>query len=173
VPGRMQRVAVERDTPATGLPEVVVDYAHTPDALEKALRALLPWAAQRQGQLWCVFGCGGNRDATKRPLMAAVAQRYAGAIVLTSDNPRDESPATILAQMASGLSSQSRAMQIEDRAQAIAYAIQQAKSQDVVLLAGKGHEDTQEIRGQKLPFSDLAHARSALATRAAQQGMPA
>jgi len=173
VPGRMQRVAVERDTPATGLPEVVVDYAHTPDALEKALRALLPWAAQRQGQLWCVFGCGGNRDATKRPLMAAVAQRYAGAIVLTSDNPRDESPATILAQMASGLSSQSRAMQIEDRAQAIAYAIQQAKSQDVVLLAGKGHEDTQEIRAQKLPFSDLAHARSALATRAAQQGMPA
>ena len=166
VPGRMQRVVFESKWP---LPEVVVDYAHTPDALEKALRALLPWAAQRQGQLWCVFGCGGNRDASKRPLMAAVAQRYANQVVLTSDNPRDESPAAILAQIASGLTSQNRAMQIEDRAQAIAYAVQQAKTQDVVLLAGKGHEDTQEIQGRKLAFSDLAQARLALATRAQRE----
>ena len=162
VPGRMQRVVFESKTP---LPEVVVDYAHTPDALEKALRALLPWAAQRQGQLWCVFGCGGNRDASKRPLMAAAAQQYAGQVVLTSDNPRDESPAAILAQIAIGLSSPNRAMQIEDRAQAIRYSIQQAKPQDVVLLAGKGHEDTQEIQGRKLAFSDVTHAQSALATR--------
>ncbi len=162
VPGRMQRVVFDSKNL---LPEVVVDYAHTPDALEKALRALQPWAANRQGQLWCVFGCGGNRDALKRPLMAAVAQRYAGQMVLTSDNPRDEAPATILAQIASGLSSQNRAMQIEDRAEAIAYAIQQAKTQDVVLLAGKGHEDTQEIQGRKLPFSDVAQAQLALATR--------
>ena len=165
VPGRMQRVVFDRKAPSIDLPEVVVDYAHTPDALEKALRALLPWSAHRQGQLWCVFGCGGNRDATKRPLMAAVAQRYAGQIVLTSDNPRDESPAAILAQMASGLSSQNRAMQIEDRAEAIAYAIQQANAQDVVLLAGKGHEDTQEIQGRKLAFSDINQAQLALATR--------
>jgi UDP-N-acetylmuramoyl-L-alanyl-D-glutamate--2,6-diaminopimelate ligase len=102
-------------------------------------------------------------------LMAAVAQRYAGQMVLTSDNPRDESPAAILAQISSGLSSQNRAMQIEDRAQAIAYAVQQAKTQDVVLLAGKGHEDTQEIQGRKLAFSDLAQARLALATRAQRE----
>jgi UDP-N-acetylmuramyl-tripeptide synthetase len=166
VPGRMQRVVFESKN---SLPEVVVDYAHTPDALEKALRALQSWAAHREGQLWCVFGCGGNRDPMKRPLMAAVAQRHADQIVLTSDNPRDESPATILAQMASGLSSQNRAMQIEDRAQAIAYAIQQAKTQDVVLLAGKGHEDTQEIQGRKLPFSDITQAQLALAMRVQQE----
>ena len=97
--------------------------------------------------------------------MAAAAQQYAGQVVLTSDNPRDESPAAILAQIAIGLSSPNRAMQIEDRAQAIRYSIQQAKPQDVVLLAGKGHEDTQEIQGRKLAFSDVTHAQSALATR--------
>jgi UDP-N-acetylmuramyl-tripeptide synthetase len=165
VPGRMQRVVFEGQTLSPGLPEVVVDYAHSPDALEKALRALQAWAEQRRGQLWCVFGCGGNRDALKRPLMGAVAQQHAGQIVLTSDNPRDESPAAILAQIASGLSSLNRAIQIEDRAEAIAYTVQQAKPQDVVLLAGKGHEDTQEIQGRKLAFSDVAQAQLALATR--------
>jgi UDP-N-acetylmuramyl-tripeptide synthetase len=166
VPGRMQRVVFDNKTE---LPEVVVDYAHTPDALEKALHALKPWAAQRQGQLWCVFGCGGNRDASKRPLMGSVAQQHAHHIVLTSDNPRDESPTAILADIASGLSLRHLVMQIEDRAQAIAYAVAQSKTQDVVLIAGKGHEDTQEIQGRKLPFSDSRHAQLALAQRAQQE----
>ncbi|MFM8900648.1 MAG: UDP-N-acetylmuramoyl-L-alanyl-D-glutamate--2,6-diaminopimelate ligase [Burkholderiales bacterium] len=166
VPGRMQRVVPEGKAPA---PDVVVDYAHTPDALEKVLRALAPRAAARQGQLWCVFGCGGNRDASKRPVMAAVAEQHAQHVVLTSDNPRDESPAAILAQVAAGLSSPNRAVQIEDRARAIAYAIAQAKTQDVVLLAGKGHEDSQEIQGRKWPFSDSAQAQQALAARTAAQ----
>jgi UDP-N-acetylmuramyl-tripeptide synthetase len=166
VPGRMQRVVLDGQA---SVPEVVVDYAHTPDALEKVLRALAPMAAARQGQLWCVFGCGGNRDAGKRPLMASVAQKHAQQLVLTSDNPRDESPAAILAQIAAGLSSPNRAVQIQDRAQAIAYTIMQAKPQDVVLIAGKGHEDSQEIQGRKLPFSDAAQAQAALVARAKAQ----
>ncbi len=167
VPGRMQRVSADSALPSPdALPEVVVDYAHTPDALEKALRALAPWAAQRQGLLWCVFGCGGNRDARKRPLMASVAQAHAAQIVLTSDNPRDESPGAILSQMAQGLSASARAVQIEDRQQAIEHAVMSAQAQDVILLAGKGHEETQEIAGHKWAFSDVTQAQAALRRRA-------
>jgi UDP-N-acetylmuramyl-tripeptide synthetase len=171
VPGRMQRV-FPAPAPANGppLPEVVVDYAHTPDALEKALLALGAWAAQRGGALWCVFGCGGNRDAAKRPLMGAVAERHAARLVLTSDNPRDEAPEAILAQIASGLSAPASAAQLEDRAQAIAHAVRQAGPQDVILVAGKGHEDTQEVAGRTLPFSDAAQAQAALLRRAQSLG---
>jgi UDP-N-acetylmuramyl-tripeptide synthetase len=156
VPGRMQRVEAARPGP-----EVVVDYAHSPDALEKALAAL------RGGQLWCVFGCGGNRDTAKRPLMGAIAQRLADRVVLTSDNPRHESPAFILGQIQAGLSGKRDSVQlIEDRRQAIAVAVRQAATNDVVLLAGKGHEDYQEIAGRRLPFSDVDEARFALEARA-------
>ena len=161
VPGRMQRVPFD---PAC--PDVVVDYAHTPDALEKALLALQPFAAQRGGQLWCVFGCGGNRDAGKRPLMGALAQRLAQQVVITSDNPRLEPPAFILLQIVAGLAgSQERVKLIEDRAKAIAHAVRNADAHDVILIAGKGHEDYQDAGGVKRPFSDMLHARAALADR--------
>ncbi|MEO7152502.1 MAG: UDP-N-acetylmuramoyl-L-alanyl-D-glutamate--2,6-diaminopimelate ligase [Burkholderiaceae bacterium] len=166
VPGRMQRV------PAEGAgPQVVVDYAHTPDALEKALAALRPFATERGGALVCVFGCGGNRDAVKRPLMGAIAQRLAQRVVLTSDNPRDENPAFILLQIVAGLQgSQAGVKVIEDRARAIREAVRDAADADVILVAGKGHEDYQEVRGVRRPFSDLAVARAALATRTPRAG---
>jgi UDP-N-acetylmuramoyl-L-alanyl-D-glutamate--2,6-diaminopimelate ligase len=144
-------------------PLVLVDYAHTPDALEKALQALQPITVRRDGELWVVVGCGGDRDASKRPLMAAVAERDAQRVVLTSDNPRSEVPMQILAQMQDGLRHRD-AVQIEvERAVAIGSAITAAKASDVVLIAGKGHEDYQDIQGVKRPFSDVAHARAALA----------
>ena len=162
VPGRMQSAWATEDD---ALPLVLVDYAHTPDALEKALQALQPLAMQRGGRLWCVVGCGGDRDATKRPLMAAVAEREAAQLVLTSDNPRTEDPMHILQQMVTGLS-QPTAVQVQpDRARAIAHVVAQADVRDVVLLAGKGHEDYQEIAGVKRPFSDLDEARQALQRR--------
>ncbi len=165
VPGRMQRIASD----ATG-PQVVVDYAHTPDALEKALLALQPFAAERGGQLWCVFGCGGNRDVGKRPLMGALAQRLAQHVVITSDNPRDEAPAFILLQIVAGLAgSQERVNVIDDRRAAIAHAVRSARAHDVVLVAGKGHEDYQEIRGVKHPFSDVDEASAALRARGGAQ----
>ena len=161
VPGRMQRVASD----ASG-PQVVVDYAHTPDALEKALLALQPFAAERGGALWCVFGCGGNRDQGKRPLMGALAQRLAQQVVITSDNPRNEAPAFILLQIVAGLAgSQERVKVIEDRRSAIAHAVRNAGARDVILVAGKGHEDYQEINGVKHHFSDVEEAASALRTR--------
>ena len=161
VPGRMQRVVASRPGP-----EVVVDYAHTPDALEKALAALQPFATERGGALVCVFGCGGNRDATKRPLMGAIAQRLAQRVVLTSDNPRGENPAFILLQIVAGLKgSQERVKVIEDRARAIREAVRDAGANDVILVAGKGHEDYQEVAGVKRPFSDLEQARAALEQR--------
>ena len=159
VPGRLQRVV------GAGL-EVVVDYAHTPDALDKVLQALRPLAAARGGRLWCVFGCGGNRDASKRPMMGAVAARGADQVVLTSDNPRDESPELILAQILAGVSGHDEVEVISDRRAAIADALARAADGDVVLLAGKGHEDYQEVAGVRRPFSDLAEAHSALARRA-------
>jgi len=162
VPGRMGRVHTRADAP-----EVVVDYAHTPDALEKAVAALRPLAAARGGKLWCVFGCGGNRDATKRPLMGAIAQRLADEVVITSDNPRMEPPAQILADIVAGLQAPHRAITIEDRRSAIVQAITQADARDVVLLAGKGHEDYQDIGGHKRPFLDAAVAQEALALRGA------
>ena len=167
VPGRMQRVLPVGS--AAPLPLVVVDYAHTPDALIQALQALRPLAHQRHGQLWCVFGCGGDRDPHKRPLMAAAAEALADRLVLTSDNPRSESPAAILAQMRQGLVQPLAATVIEDRALAIAQAVSEAGSSDVVLVAGKGHETTQEVAGVFHPFSDVAQLQVALAVRAAQE----
>ncbi|MFJ5380135.1 UDP-N-acetylmuramoyl-L-alanyl-D-glutamate--2,6-diaminopimelate ligase [Cupriavidus sp. CER94] len=146
-------------------PLAVVDYAHTPDALVQTLTALRPVADARQGRLWCVFGCGGDRDATKRPLMGGVAERLADDVVLTSDNPRSEDPLDILEQIADGMQDRSRVRLIEDRAAAILYAIKHAAPADVVLVAGKGHEATQEIQGRKRPFSDREHVRLTLGTR--------
>ena len=163
VPGRMQRV-----THRAGAPEVVVDYAHTPDALEKALTALQPLAAARGGVLWCVFGCGGNRDAGKRPLMGALAQRLAQRVVITSDNPRLEAPAFILLQIVAGLPvSQHGVKVIEDRRAAIRTAVREADPRDVILIAGKGHEDYQDVAGVKRPFSDVVEASAALDLRGA------
>jgi len=161
VPGRMQPVlpAGEADI------AVLVDYAHTPDALEKALQALQPLARARGGRLLCVVGCGGNRDASKRPLMGAIAERQADVLVLTSDNPRFEDPALILQDIVAGLSNPAAAQLQTDRALAIAQTIAGAHAGDVVLLAGKGHEDYQDVTGVKQPFSDLAHARTALQMR--------
>lgn len=162
VPGRMQRLV------AAGQPLVAVDYAHTPDALDKALRALRPLAAERGGALWCVFGCGGDRDASKRPLMGAVAQQRADYVLVTSDNPRSEAPAVIIHQILQGTIAGDTVVAEPDRAAAIAHAIGQAQAADVVLIAGKGHEDTQEAAGVRLPFSDMAHAQSALQARGAR-----
>jgi len=164
VPGRMQRVVADA---AEAAPEIVVDYAHTPDALEKALAALAPLARARGGKLWCVFGCGGNRDAAKRPLMGAIACRLANRVVLTSDNPRHESPDLVLAQILAGAIGHDEVDVIENRADAIRHAVGSAAAEDVVLLAGKGHEDYQEIAGARLPFSDARHAHAALVARSA------
>ena len=172
VPGRMQRVTVglrpgpQARAATAAIPEVVVDYAHTPDALEKALGALRPFAAQRGGSLWCVFGCGGDRDASKRPLMGAIAERLADHVVLTSDNPRSEAPAFILSQILVGVIGHDDVDVIEDRRAAIAYAVATADARDVVLVAGKGHEDYQEVAGVRHPFDDVAVARTLLAARA-------
>jgi UDP-N-acetylmuramoyl-L-alanyl-D-glutamate--2,6-diaminopimelate ligase len=152
VPGRMQQVGDK--------PLVVVDYAHTPDALEKVLQALRPVAAQRGGRLVAVFGAGGDRDAAKRPLMGAVVSRLADRALITSDNPRSEDPMGIISDIESGMEKQH---EVEpDRATAIAAAIAGADEADVVLIAGKGHENYQEIAGKRLPFSDAAMARDAL-----------
>jgi UDP-N-acetylmuramyl tripeptide synthase len=123
-------------------------------------------ARARGGRLWCLFGCGGNRDATKRPLMGAIAHRLADHVVLTSDNPRGESPALILSQILAGIQGDDSVDVIEDRRIAIHDALARAEAADVVLLAGKGHEQTQEVAGVKRPFSDLAVAAQALALRA-------
>jgi UDP-N-acetylmuramoyl-L-alanyl-D-glutamate--2,6-diaminopimelate ligase len=163
VPGRLQRVA---GPDAASAVEVVVDYAHTPDALSKVIKALRPLVHARGGRLWCVFGCGGKRDATKRPLMGAIATCGADHVVLTSDNPRDEAPEAILAQILAGVVGHDEVDVIEDRRQAIRHAVQQAAPGDVVLLAGKGHEEYQEVAGVRRPFSDLLEARAALALRA-------
>ncbi|MEO8388544.1 UDP-N-acetylmuramoyl-L-alanyl-D-glutamate--2,6-diaminopimelate ligase [Polaromonas sp.] len=160
VPGRAETLAVP------GKPLVVVDYAHTPDAMEKILLALRPVASHRGGQLWCVFGCGGDRDATKRPLMAAVAEKNADQVVVTSDNPRSENPLAIICQVLLGLSHRDAVHVQADRAAAIAHALSLAQPQDVVLLAGKGHESFQEVAGVKLRFSDRAHAQALLDTTA-------
>ena len=142
------------------------DFA-APDALAKVLQALRPLATARGGQLWCVFGCGGNRDAAKRPLMGALAQALAQHVVVTTDNPRDEAPSFIVLQIVAGLAgSQQRVKVIEDRRAAIHHAVRHADGRDVILIAGKGHEDYQEVRGVKHRFSDLEEASAALAARA-------
>ena len=153
--GRMQMVG------GVGEPLVLIDYAHTPDALEKALDAGRETARARNGSLVCVFGCGGDRDAGKRPLMGAVVAQRADAVWLTSDNPRSEDPELILDQIAAGLK-RSVARNV-DRAQAIERAVIYAAVNDVIVIAGKGHENYQEVRGVRHPFSDLEQARNALA----------
>lgn len=174
VPGRMQRVVSERGVAEAAdavephpRPDVVIDYAHTPDALEKALDALRPIALERGGKLWCVFGCGGNRDASKRPLMGALARRLAHHVVVTSDNPRLEPPDFIISQVLAGVVGADDVDVIENRADAIRHAVASAGANDVVLVAGKGHEEYQEIGGVKLPFSDVAVAGEAMRGRAA------
>ncbi|TSE35735.1 UDP-N-acetylmuramoyl-L-alanyl-D-glutamate--2,6-diaminopimelate ligase [Tepidimonas charontis] len=165
VPGRMQPAWDEAAASDAGLPLVLVDYAHTPDAVAQALRALRPLAQRRAGRLWCLLGCGGDRDPSKRPLMAAAAEAGADAVVLTSDNPRSEDPLAILAQMQRGLRAPGKAHVEVDRARAIDWVVYQAAPADVVLLAGKGHEDYQEVGGVRRPFSDVAQARAALQRR--------
>jgi UDP-N-acetylmuramoyl-L-alanyl-D-glutamate--2,6-diaminopimelate ligase len=155
VAGRMQRLG------GGGRPLVVVDYAHSPDALEKTLVALKDVARASGGRLVVVFGCGGERDRGKRPLMGAVASRHADAITVTSDNPRGEDPAAIIAEVTAAIPVGHEA--IEDRRTAIARAIASAIADDVVLVAGKGHETYQEIAGRRLPFSDALEAEEALA----------
>jgi UDP-N-acetylmuramoyl-L-alanyl-D-glutamate--2,6-diaminopimelate ligase len=173
VPGRMQRVAADQAQGAEGqsenLPLVLVDYAHTPDAITQALTALRAQATQRGGRLWCVLGCGGDRDTSKRPLMAAAAEVAADQVVLTSDNPRSEAPEAIVAAMVKGLSRPQLVRIQLDRGLAIADAVMQAAAQDVVLVAGKGHESEQEIMGVRHPFSDATQARMAMQHRVAQQ----
>ena len=160
-PGRMQQIGGQ------DAPMVVIDYAHTPDALEQTLGALRQVAHERGGQLWCVFGCGGDRDPGKRPQMGAIAQ-IAEHVLVTSDNPRSEEPAAIIKQIVAGMDTAhpaSRFQAIEDRAAAILSAIKHAAKPDVILLAGKGHEPYQEIKGRRMPFSDANHAALALAAR--------
>lgn len=154
--GRMQRLGGEQQ------PLVVVDYAHTPDALEKVLAALRP---QVSGELLCLFGCGGDRDRGKRALMAEVAERLADRVLVTDDNPRSEDPAQIFSDIRAGFVHPERVTFKHGRDQAISSLIAAAKAGDVLVLAGKGHEDYQEINGQRLPFSDLQEAARALAAR--------
>ena len=162
VPGRMQPFG------GAGEPLVLVDYAHTPDALDKALTALRPITQQRGGRLWCVFGCGGDRDRGKRPLMGAIAAQQADVVVLTSDNPRTEDPARILFDIRAGIDAGARVHQQVDRRRAIAQALDEASVRDVVLVAGKGHEDYQEISGVRHPSRDGDLVVDSLARRGAQ-----
>lgn len=163
VPGRMEQLN------SSGRVLVIIDYAHTPDALEKSLLNLKEVATERQGKLWCVFGCGGDRDSGKRPEMGKIAE-LADEIMVTSDNPRGEDPEVIMAQIAAGFTPNRlpKPMMEPDRAKAILYAIKHAEKNDVVLLAGKGHEAYQEIKGKKVPFSDVDHAHIALANIASK-----
>jgi len=154
-PGRMQRVA----GPDTA-PSVFVDYAHTPAAIEVALRAL---RAHCKGRLWCVMGCGGDRDAGKRPQMGRAAERVADHVVITSDNPRSESPNAIIEGIVAGLGNTRHATIIEDRAAAIAWTIEAAAADDCILVAGKGHENYQLIGGERRDFSDIGVAAMVLA----------
>lgn len=158
-PGRMQRVG------DAGQPLAVIDYAHTPDALVQALAALRPLASARGGSLWVVFGAGGDRDPGKRAPMGAAAAEGADNIVITSDNPRGEDPGAIVGAVAAGVPAvrDPAVRRIVDRAEAIAFALREAAANDVVLVAGKGHEDYQEIRGERRVFSDVEHARAVLA----------
>ena len=166
VPGRMERIG------GGAMPLVAVDYAHTPDALEKALAALRPAVAAGH-QLFCVFGCGGERDAGKRPLMGEVAARLADHVIVTSDNPRGENPRAIIDAILVGMKKGSEPFSgkkgsdpffeaVEDRQVAIFSAVHQARAGDIVLIAGKGHETYQEIAGVRHPFRDLEVARAAL-----------
>lgn len=159
-PGRMQRLG------GGSLPLVIVDYAHTPDALEKALSTLRE-SMSETGRLVCVFGCGGNRDRSKRSLMGEIACRIADSVIITSDNPRDELPQTIIDDIVSGVSGvpgtgKAHYAIESDRAHAIADAIDLARQGAVILIAGKGHENYQEIKGARHYFDDVEQAQLAL-----------
>ena len=150
VPGRLEKVIVDRDTP---LPTVLVDYAHTHDALENVLSAVKPLC---EGKLITVFGCGGDRDKTKRPKMAQIACQHSDIVIITSDNPRHENPAAIIADIQAGVPEDTKAQVqiLEDRKQAIEHAIAMARPVDTIILAGKGHEDYQMIGSEKIHFDD-------------------
>lgn len=164
VDGRLQYV--DPVVSIAPMPVVIVDYAHTPDALCHALESLGELATKRHGKLWCVFGCGGNRDAGKRPQMGRVAMQFAHQIVLTNDNPRDELPEVIIEQIVAGLPHPELNIRIEtDRAQAILGAVLAAEPNDIVLVAGKGHETYQEFNGVRTPFDDREWSRAALLLR--------
>jgi len=151
--GRMQRLG------GGDKPLVVVDYAHTPDALEKVLLALRPHA---KGQLLCLFGCGGDRDRGKRPLMAQVVESLADGVLVTDDNPRSEAPGQIFDDIREGFVAPQDVTFVAGRGDAIAQLIAGASADDVIVLAGKGHEDYQEINGERHDFSDLVEAEKAL-----------
>jgi len=168
VPGRFQLASSAKDEVT-----VVVDYAHTDDALRNLLETARPLA---QGRLITVFGCGGDRDRTKRPLMGAVASRLSDLVVITSDNPRSEDPQRIIDEIQRGITADTRKdtgqlLTIVDRRAAIAKAVEVAKPGDLVLVAGKGHEKYQVIGDQTLPFDDVAVAREALARRRTNSGV--
>jgi UDP-N-acetylmuramoyl-L-alanyl-D-glutamate--2,6-diaminopimelate ligase len=153
VPGRMDALS------AAGFATVVIDYAHTPDALEKALKALRDHC---KGELWCVVGCGGDRDAGKRPLMGRIASTVADRLILTSDNPRGEHPQKIINDILQGIDRETVTLTVEsDRRRAIRMAVGQAVAGDIVLVAGKGHEDYQEVGQRRIPYSDYDEVRAA------------
>ena len=156
-PGRMETFT------APGQPLAVVDYAHTPDALEKALQAT---RAHCTGRLICVFGCGGDRDARKRPVMGEIAERLSDEVIITDDNPRTEDGDRIVADIVAGLKDPARALIERDRAKAIALAIGHGRSGDAVLVAGKGHEDYQIVGTQTRHFSDREVVETVLGRRA-------
>jgi UDP-N-acetylmuramoyl-L-alanyl-D-glutamate--2,6-diaminopimelate ligase len=152
VPGRFEQLTFENG------PTIVVDYAHTPDALEAILRAVRD-TAPADATLWCVFGCGGDRDASKRPTMGGIAEEGADRVIVTSDNPRTEDPEAIMADIRSGFRRPDEAQWIVDREAAIEAAAEGADPGDVVLIAGKGHETDQTIGTEKRPFDDRKMAR--------------
>lgn len=156
VAGRMEQVSEADDL------NVVVDYAHTPDSLEQALKAL---RVHTTGKLYCVFGCGGDRDKGKRPLMAEVAEQLADVVVVTSDNPRTETQSDIAQDIRAGFTKPEDVLYIDDRALAIRQSLAQAQAGDCILIAGKGHETYQQVGENRLPFSDVKQARLALQAR--------
>jgi UDP-N-acetylmuramoyl-L-alanyl-D-glutamate--2,6-diaminopimelate ligase len=166
VAGRMQKIG------NAGQPMVIVDYAHTPDALEKVLLTLREVCEisgdTTNGKLICVFGCGGDRDRGKRAMMGRVAEKFSDSCIVTSDNPRSEDPLQIIGEVVGGMALNNHKI-IQERAAAIDYAISHARSGDTVLIAGKGHEDYQEIQGVKHCFSDVAVTVRALENWSVQQ----
>ena len=158
VPGRMERVEINSQQDIS----VIVDYAHTPDSLENLLIAARPFIP---GKTICVFGCGGDRDRTKRPLMGKIAAQLADVVVVTSDNPRTEDPQKILEDILTGIPDSVKPSVEIDRSVAIKAAIMDAQPGDGVLIAGKGHEDYQILGTEKIHFDDREHAREALAVR--------